>query len=106
MSTPLFAPLENPASTFPVAGHIHSTPSDSAAAAAAGATASTAASGGDWRCSSARLASEYGSLIAFGEVLRSSGLGASAAARGSADRKSTRLNSSHLGISYAVFCLK
>jgi len=23
-----------------------------------------------------------------------------------ADRKSTRLNSSHLGISYAVFCLK
>src|ERR1039458_6602089 len=24
---------------------------------------------------------------------------------GSADRKSTRLNSSHLGISYAVFCL-
>src|SRR5205814_7139806 len=27
-------------------------------------------------------------------------------ARKSADRKSTRLNSSHLGISYAVFCLK
>src|ERR1039458_338913 len=25
---------------------------------------------------------------------------------GSVDRKSTRLNSSHLGISYAVFCLK
>src|SRR5438045_9455926 len=25
---------------------------------------------------------------------------------GPADRKSTRLNSSHLGISYAVFCLK
>src|SRR5205814_3515577 len=25
---------------------------------------------------------------------------------GFADRKSTRLNSSHLGISYAVFCLK
>src|SRR5438045_5853748 len=25
---------------------------------------------------------------------------------GTADRKSTRLNSSHLGISYAVFCLK
>src|SRR5436853_1169545 len=30
---------------------------------------------------------------------------ASAAVR-SRDRKSTRLNSSHLGISYAVFCLK
>src|SRR5438045_6068269 len=29
----------------------------------------------------------------------------SAATQGS-DRKSTRLNSSHLGISYAVFCLK
>src|SRR5437899_11166791 len=28
------------------------------------------------------------------------------AARWRADRKSTRLNSSHLGISYAVFCLK
>src|SRR5262245_65086152 len=26
--------------------------------------------------------------------------------RGEQDRKSTRLNSSHLGISYAVFCLK
>src|SRR5438045_7110267 len=26
--------------------------------------------------------------------------------RSSGDRKSTRLNSSHLGISYAVFCLK
>src|SRR5437899_6221322 len=32
------------------------------------------------------------------------GLGASAGRR--TDRKSTRLNSSHLGISYAVFCLK
>src|SRR5256885_9732216 len=30
----------------------------------------------------------------------------SARARPSADRKSTRLNSSHLVISYAVFCLK
>src|SRR5436853_5996414 len=28
------------------------------------------------------------------------------AARADRDRKSTRLNSSHLGISYAVFCLK
>src|SRR5215813_14829180 len=30
----------------------------------------------------------------------------SAPARGTADRKSTRLNSSHVRISYAVFCLK
>src|SRR5262245_65313719 len=29
-----------------------------------------------------------------------------ARAAGDIDRKSTRLNSSHLGISYAVFCLK
>src|SRR2546426_8102971 len=32
--------------------------------------------------------------------------GADIAARRSRDRKSTRLNSSHLVISYAVFCLK
>src|SRR5256885_12047816 len=32
--------------------------------------------------------------------------GASRVARGGSDRKSTRLNSSHLVISYAVFCLK
>src|SRR5207249_7184646 len=29
-----------------------------------------------------------------------------ATTRGSSDRKSTRLNSSHVSISYAVFCLK
>src|SRR5262245_11697271 len=33
-------------------------------------------------------------------------LGPAAAQDGAEDRKSTRLNSSHLGISYAVFCLK
>src|SRR3712207_8405746 len=32
--------------------------------------------------------------------------GAVAAGRGDGDRKSTRLNSSHANISYAVFCLK
>src|SRR5436853_3271879 len=32
--------------------------------------------------------------------------GISGATQHIADRKSTRLNSSHLGISYAVFCLK
>src|SRR5947199_1477871 len=34
------------------------------------------------------------------------GGGTALVAEGSGDRKSTRLNSSHLGISYAVFCLK
>src|SRR5689334_23391275 len=33
-------------------------------------------------------------------------VGRRAAAEGLADRKSTRLNSSHSSISYAVFCLK
>src|SRR5690606_42032768 len=32
--------------------------------------------------------------------------GAAAGGRGARDRKSTRLNSSHVKISYAVFCLK
>src|SRR5262245_64250893 len=32
--------------------------------------------------------------------------GSDAEAENGGDRKSTRLNSSHLGISYAVFCLK
>src|SRR5256885_4363045 len=34
------------------------------------------------------------------------GICAPTSARGGGDRKSTRLNSSHLVISYAVFCLK
>src|SRR5947199_2344416 len=36
----------------------------------------------------------------------SSGADDDRASRSVVDRKSTRLNSSHLGISYAVFCLK
>src|SRR5256885_11636991 len=39
-----------------------------------------------------------------GESVR--GLGHAAILRSNGDRKSTRLNSSHLVISYAVFCLK
>src|SRR5207249_6457227 len=35
-----------------------------------------------------------------------SGLGAVLTGRRTLDRKSTRLNSSHVSISYAVFCLK
>src|SRR5258705_9949513 len=38
-----------------------------------------------------------GHVVAFGQRFRHQQVG---------DRKSTRLNSSHLGISYAVFCLK
>src|SRR3712207_7960132 len=36
----------------------------------------------------------------------SDALGTKVEIKGSADRKSTRLNSSHANISYAVFCLK
>src|SRR5262245_62773183 len=63
---------------------------------------------------SAHMHHTFGAMIAYasrsqtlypGEVL-----GSGTAAGGSGleleDRKSTRLNSSHLGISYAVFCLK
>src|SRR2546426_6691488 len=39
-------------------------------------------------------------------VLDQVGVGQSPAQRMTKDRKSTRLNSSHLVISYAVFCLK
>src|SRR3712207_7713981 len=42
----------------------------------------------------------------FRQVWRLSSAGAIAAARVERDRKSTRLNSSHANISYAVFCLK
>src|SRR5262245_63437673 len=42
----------------------------------------------------------YEAAVAAGAIVVERG------ARFSEDRKSTRLNSSHLGISYAVFCLK
>src|SRR3712207_7259474 len=44
-------------------------------------------------------------LVAPGEV-DAGGRGGERDARGVQDRKSTRLNSSHANISYAVFCLK
>src|SRR5437899_8462187 len=43
---------------------------------------------------------------ARGDVLALMPADANAVLSASTDRKSTRLNSSHLGISYAVFCLK
>src|SRR3712207_8503276 len=47
-------------------------------------------------------------LDALGEAIRGGASGAegAGAARAVSDRKSTRLNSSHANISYAVFCLK
>src|SRR3712207_8865467 len=47
---------------------------------------------------------EVGSEVPHGAVLQE--LGPRCARRPTGDRKSTRLNSSHANISYAVFCLK
>src|SRR5262245_64689183 len=60
-------------------------------------------------CSPARSAAEQGGDEGPGRRLHGAHGNAEAAAHvleGEVDRKSTRLNSSHLGISYAVFCLK
>src|SRR5256885_7028101 len=54
---------------------------------------------------SAGLADELGPLGGVG-FLQLAQLPRRASDQGHADRKSTRLNSSHLVISYAVFCLK
>src|SRR5438067_5306583 len=69
-----------------------------------------------------RRSSDLGAAIASGAELPQLGLGGSSAntslviaalavavvwwLRSKTDRKSTRLNSSHVSISYAVFCLK
>src|SRR5436853_2263479 len=45
-------------------------------------------------------------VLETGELRMHYELGDANAALSEVDRKSTRLNSSHLGISYAVFCLK
>src|SRR5205814_9384840 len=53
-----------------------------------------------------RRSSDLSSTVRSWTFAGGSGFAATSFARGSTDRKSTRLNSSHLGISYAVFCLK
>src|SRR5205814_3188863 len=51
-----------------------------------------------------------GAIMGYRQTIRFGGQGTAltpgSAAELGKDRKSTRLNSSHLGISYAVFCLK
>src|SRR3712207_8681475 len=55
----------------------------------------------------ARRAAGAGAGRGGGRVVRGGGrAGARLPERAGADRKSTRLNSSHANISYAVFCLK
>src|SRR5438045_8233026 len=56
--------------------------------------------GGEHEQALGRRASQFGG---DDQTARRDGQGPARARR---DRKSTRLNSSHLGISYAVFCLK
>src|SRR5690625_2372051 len=48
----------------------------------------------------------YDLEVALRESIRESGLRRTETATRGTDRKSTRLNSSHVAISYAVFCLK
>src|SRR5699024_844519 len=47
-----------------------------------------------------------GIIVAGGEDVASSRIGTRVSVEPQTDRKSTRLNSSHVSISYAVFCLK
>src|SRR5437667_8871477 len=58
------------------------------------------------RCAAAREALLAGLARRAGQDAGAIGVGALARGRASRDRKSTRLNSSHITISYAVFCLK
>src|SRR5205814_9953459 len=59
-----------------------------------------------WRCRTCPVAgNESGGCPAWRTGDRGS-LSSGRQCRKTSDRKSTRLNSSHLGISYAVFCLK
>src|SRR5690606_41676405 len=53
-----------------------------------------------------RLARKIPVLVYMGNAAASGGYYVSAPAHHIIDRKSTRLNSSHVKISYAVFCLK
>src|SRR2546427_6915036 len=57
------------------------------------------------RCGTVRRA-ECGPIVGHGVAHPCSRVVASRRRRGRQDRKSTRLNSSHSQISYAVFCLK
>src|SRR5262245_63936241 len=52
------------------------------------------------------LVQYLGELGATSDVVRNDSIPVEEVGRRARDRKSTRLNSSHLGISYAVFCLK
>src|SRR5437899_9616295 len=52
------------------------------------------------------LSNDYGYEEVFARQLQGLAVAGDVLIALSTDRKSTRLNSSHLGISYAVFCLK
>src|SRR3712207_7447040 len=62
--------------------------------------------GADRGCARARRAEVAGADAGAGVGLPGSIVRKAAPATSRADRKSTRLNSSHANISYAVFCLK
>src|SRR5207245_11364827 len=60
----------------------------------------------DQRCTLGRVEAGARDGAAEGRIRLEAGAGRRRAARLRVDRKSTRLNSSHGSISYAVFCLK
>src|SRR3712207_7964066 len=59
-----------------------------------------------WACAMRSYAEFHGEWIAGRGAYRLQKLEVAVRSFGAADRKSTRLNSSHANISYAVFCLK
>src|SRR5258707_3997380 len=60
-----------------------------------------------WRQTKGDTIEHYGVAVARGDAVEDQlGCPVHAGARSPRDRKSTRLNSSHANISYAVFCLK
>src|SRR3712207_8030205 len=64
------------------------------------------AAGFDKNCEVLRPASYVFGFLNPGSVLKNPNIGNPQRPKSEGDRKSTRLNSSHANISYAVFCLK
>src|SRR5439155_3214081 len=71
-----------------------------------GATAGAAGAAGGRNCAAAAYPRSEGSTFPALHSIATASRARGKRARNARDRKSTRLNSSHVAISYAVFCLK